>query len=224
MLLGYRGRFDPMIGVAVFDDHAGRRAALEVLLNLQHDMHCCGTYGNCSGIVAALAQNPPQVVLMDVDMPEVNGIEGVRLLRRHYPEVFIIMQTVFDEDTTIFDSILAGANGYVLKGTPPEKLTDAIREVVQGGAPMTPSIARRTLELFRNTSKTFTDEAHDLSAREVEVLALLAKGHSQKSIATELFLSVYTVNNHVKKIYQKLKAHKVSEAVSIALKRGIVGP
>lgn len=212
-----------MIDVAVFDDHPGRRAALELLLGIQPDMRCCATYSNCAGIVERLKGNVPDVVLMDVDMPEVNGIEGVRLLHTHFPQILIIMQTVFDDDDKIFASILAGANGYVLKTAPPEKLIDAIRDVLEGGAPMTASVARRTLELFRNKPAAKSDEAHNLSSRETEVLSLLVKGFSHKMVAAELNISTFTVNNHVKNIYRKLEAHNASEVVAIALKRGIVG-
>lgn len=211
-----------MTEVAVFDDHSGRRGALEMLLNLQPDMRCSGTYPNCAGIETALRNAPPQVVLMDIDMPEVNGIEGVKILRRHFPDTLIIMQTVFDDDDNIFASILAGAHGYVLKSAPPDKLIDAIREVMAGGAPMTSSIARRTLELFRQKPPASETAVHNLSLRELNVLELLVQGYSHKMVAAELFISPFTVNNHVKNIYRKLEAHNASEVVAIALKRGIV--
>lgn len=211
-----------MIDVAVFDDHDGRRGALKMLLNLQPDMRCCGTYRNCAGIASLLQDAPPQIVLMDIDMPEVNGIEGVKILRRYFPDTLIIMQTVFEDDDNIFASILAGANGYVLKSAAPEKLIDAIRDVKAGGAPMTPSIARRTLELFRNMPAAAIDTTHNLSRRELDVLGLLVKGYSHKMVAAELFISTFTVNNHVKNIYRKLEAHNATEVVAIALKRGIV--
>lgn len=211
-----------MIEVAVFDDHQGRRLALEMLLNLQTDMRCRGTYANCTGLKTNLLAAMPQVVLMDIDMPEVNGIEGVKILRRHFPDILIIMQTVFDDDDNIFVSILAGANGYVLKSVPPERLIEAIREVVAGGAPMTSSIARRTLELFRKEQGGARGAEHKLSQREIDVLTLLVKGYSHKMVAAELFISTFTVSNHVKNIYRKLEAHNASEVVAIALKRGIV--
>ncbi len=211
-----------MIEVAVFDDHNGRREALELLLNLQPDMHCSGAYRNCAGIAHELLNATPDVALMDIDMPEVNGIEGVKIIRANFPGTLIIMQTVFEDDENIFASILAGANGYLLKSAAPEKLIDAIRDVVAGGAPMTPGIARRTLELFRKKPAENAAPAHNLSQREIDVLSLLVQGFSHKMVAAELFISTFTVNNHVKNIYRKLEARNASEVVAIALKRGIV--
>ena len=210
-----------MIKVALFDDHSERRDALSLLLGIQQDMQCVGAFENCAHLTSDLKNNIPDVVLMDIDMPEVNGIEGLKQLRKHFPQTLVIMQTVFEDDEKIFASILAGANGYILKKTAPDKLIAAIHEVIDGGAPMTASIARRTLDLFRNMPAT-TDAGHNLSPREHEILSLMVKGYSHKMVSGELGISVYTVNNHIKKIYGKLEVHNASEVVSVALKRGIV--
>ena len=211
-----------MIKVVIFDDHKERRQALELLIELEKDMLCIGTYENCSGLENNLRNNPPDVVLMDINMPQCNGIEGVLMLQKHFPDTLILMQTVFEEDDKIFQSIQAGAHGYVLKKTPPEELIAAIYEVINGGSPMTASIARRVLQLFKSQSANSQMQYFDLSAREVQILSYLVKGLSQKMIAAELNISIFTVNNHMKKVYQKLHVHNASEAVAKALRNNLL--
>ena len=211
-----------MITIAIFDDHKERRDALKLLISFQEDMHCIADFEDCTDLVNNLAETPPDVVLMDIQMPGLNGIEGVKLLHKYYPDTYIVMQTVFEDDEKIFSCLQSGAHGYILKKASPEKLIESIREVMDGGAPMTPVIARRVLKFF---SKQFTKgnpEDYDLSKREVEILNHLVKGYSHKMIAAELFISIFTVKNHIKKIYQKLQVHSVSEAVSTAFQKGIV--
>lgn len=211
-----------MIKIAIFDDHKERREALKLLISLEREMACIGTYENCTRLVDHFKNNPPDVGLMDIDMPEVNGIEGVKLLHHHFPETLIIMQTVFEDDGKIFNSILAGAHGYILKKTPPEYLVEGIYDVVSGGAPMTATVARRVLQLFQNQHQGNTTEQFNLSEREVEVLTLLVKGLSQKMVAAQLYISPFTVANHVKKIYHKLHVHNASEAVAVAIQKKLV--
>ena len=210
-----------MLKVAVFDDHKGRREALELLISLQPDMQCIGTYGDCRNLVDNLKDNPPDVTLMDIHMPNVDGIEGVKLLQRHFPATYIIIQTVFEDDEQIFTCLTAGAHGYILKKASNDTLMEAIREVVNGGVPMTASIARRVLDYFSKRAKRNT-ESFDLSKREIEVLTELVNGLSQKMIAAKLFISVHTVNNHIKHIYEKLHVHSVSEAVATAIQKNII--
>lgn len=211
-----------MIKIAIFDDHQERRTALKLLIGLEEEMECIGDYENCVGLVDHFKDIAPDVVLMDIDMPEVNGIEGVKLLHLHYPDTHIIMQTVFEDDEKIFNSIRAGAHGYILKKTPPEKLIEGIYEVVGGGAPMSAAVARRVLMLFRDQPEYTEKQLFDLSNREIEVLSLLVKGLSQKMVAAQLFISPFTVANHIKNIYQKLHVHSVSEAVATAIHKRIV--
>lgn len=211
-----------MIKIAIFDDHEERREALKLLIRLQSDMDCIGDFEDCTDLVRNLKAEVPDVVLMDIHMPGLDGIEGVKLLQKHYPEIYIIMQTVFEDDEKIFSCLQAGAHGYILKKAPPEKLIEGIREVVKGGAPMTPTIARRVLQFFNKQSNKGNLQAFDLSKREIEILSYLVKGFSHKMIAAELFISIFTVNNHIKKIYTKLQVHSVSEAVSTALQKNIV--
>jgi DNA-binding NarL/FixJ family response regulator len=214
--------FVTMIRIAIFDDHRHRRDALKLMISLRTDMICTGDYANCNNLVADLRDNVPDVVLMDIDMPGINGIEGVKLLQQHYPATLIIMQTVFEEEDKIFNSLLAGAHGYILKNAPNDKMIEGILDVVNGGAPMTPSIARQVLTYFNKRPNKATKEEFNLSKREMELLDLLVKGYSHKMIAAELFISINTVNNHIKKIYEKLHVHSVSEAVSTAIKKNIV--
>ncbi|MBE7171982.1 MAG: response regulator transcription factor [Williamsia sp.] len=211
-----------MIKIVIFDDHKERRDALKLLISLQKEMCCIGEWETCRDLVSNLRDELPDVVLMDIHMPGMDGIQGVRLLQKHYPHVYIIMQTVFDDDEKIFDCILAGAHGYILKKDSPEKLMQGILEVVNGGAPMTPTIARRVIHLFQKQSRRSDREAFDLSSRELEILGLLVKGLSHKMIAAELYISIFTVNNHIKKIYQKLHVHSVSEAVVAAIQKNII--
>ncbi len=210
-----------MIKIAIYDDHRERREALKLLIGLEEEMKCIGDFENCSNIVEDLRSDPPDVVLMDIDMPGVNGIEGVKLLRKHFSQTLIIMQTVFEDDDKIFNSILAGAHGYILKKTPPEQLIEGIYDVMNGGAPMTATVARKVLQMFRNQPNKETG-GFNLSQREIEILSCLVKGLSHKMIAAELHISAFTVGNHIKNIYQKLHVHSVSEAVATAIQKRIV--
>ena len=208
--------------VAVFDDNKSRRNGLQLLIDSCEGMKCTGAYPDCRNVVNHLADNRPHVVLMDIDMPNVNGIEGVILIRKYYPDIKILMQTVFEEDAKIFASICAGADGYILKKTKPEKIIESIREVMEGGAPMTPIIASQVLNLFKKQNKIPPAEQFDLSERELEILSLLVKGLSYKMISEKCFISYNTVNSHVKNIYKKLQVNSVAEAVSKAIKEQII--
>lgn len=210
-----------MIKVALFEDHKVRREALQLLISLQPDMECIGIFGDCRDLVDNLKENPPDVTLMDINMPNVDGIEGVKLLQCHFPGTYIIIQTVFEDDDKIFECLTAGAHGYLLKSASNENLIEAIHEVLNGGVPMTATVARRVLNYFSKRSKRDT-ETFDLSKREIEVLSELVNGLSQKMIAAKLFISVHTVNNHVSRIYEKLHVHSVSEAVVTAIQKNIV--
>ncbi len=211
-----------MIKIAIFDDHKHRRDALKLMISLRKDMVCVGDYENCGNLVEDLRNNVPDVVLMDINMPGVDGIAGVKLLKQYYPDTLIIMQTIFEEDEKIFNALLAGADGYILKNAPNDKMIEGILEVINGGAPMTPSIAKRVLGYFNKKTDKAHKEAFNLSNREMDILNLLVKGYSHKMIASALFIAINTVNNHIKSIYQKLHVHSVSEAVATAIQKKIV--
>jgi DNA-binding NarL/FixJ family response regulator len=210
-----------MIKVLVYDDNVGRQEGLEMLINQNSDMKCVGTFESCINVVKEVKELNPDVVLMDIDMPHVNGIEGLKLIRKHSPEIMVVMQTVFEEEEKIFDAIRSGAHGYFLKKTTPEKLIDGIREVREGGAPMTATVAKKVLEIFSRQgargSNTF-----ELTSRELEILSLLVKGMSYKMIADTCTISWHTVNSHCKKIYEKLHVHSAAEAVAKAIDEKIL--
>ena len=211
-----------MIKVSVFDDNKSRRESLKMLIDESEGMACVGAYPNCSRLIEDLKGSTPDVVLMDIDMPEVNGIEGVRLIRQHFPEMLVLMQTVFEDDDKIFASICAGANGYLLKKVAPDKIISAIHNVMEGDAPMTASIAKKVLEMFQKRSTDHMPESFDLTHREKEILSLLVKGMSYKMIADACDISYNTVSSHIRKIYEKLHVHSATEAISKALSQRIV--
>ncbi len=204
------------IKILVFDDNRGRQEALQLLIESSDDMHFVGARDNCNDVEADILQLKPHVVLMDIDMPGTNGIEGLKRIKKQAPEIFIIMQTVFEDDDKIFTAIHAGANGYFLKKTAPDKLIEGIRDVLDGGAPMTSSVARKVLHMFTQQSSDKARNQFDLTDREIEILSLLAKGMSYKMIADAGGISFHTVNAHLKKIYEKLHVHSATEAVSKA--------
>lgn len=207
------------IRVLVYDDNKGRQEALQLLLENREDMEFAGAFENCNHILEDVKTLSPDVILMDIDMPGVNGIEGLKLIRQHAPDVHIIMQTVFEDDDKIFSAMRAGAHGYFLKKTSSAKLIEGIHDVVEGGAPMSASIARKVIEFFHQQQGKNT---FDLTARELEVLSLLMKGLSYKMIADACNITFYTVNAHCKKIYEKLQVHSATEAIARALKEKIV--
>lgn len=210
-----------MIKVLVYDDNAGRQEGLELLINQTNDMVCLATFDNCANVVNEIKIFKPDVVLMDIDMPHVNGIEGLRLIRKHAPDVMVVMQTVFEEEEKIFEAIRSGAHGYFLKKTSPGKLIEGIRDVRDGGAPMTASVARKVLEVFQNQNSK-SENTFDLTDRELEILSHLVKGMSYKMIADACGISWHTVNSHCKKIYEKLHVHSATEAVAKAIDQKIV--
>ncbi|HLF64263.1 MAG TPA: response regulator transcription factor [Saprospiraceae bacterium] len=209
--------------IAVFDDNKPRRELLQILIDSTEGYTCTGAYEDCRDVLKHIASNVPDVVLMDIDMPHVNGIEGLVLIKKQFPEVKILMQTIFEDEEKIFNSIVAGADGYILKKTPPVKLLDAIKEVCEGGAPMTPSVAKQVLLLFSNKHKSIPRNDFDLTPRELEILALLVEGYSYKMIADKCNLSYSTVNSHISHIYQKLHVSSGTEAVAKALEHGTTG-
>ena len=212
-----------MIKVVLFEDNKSLRESIAEMLSISDDFNCAGEYADCRNVVQVIGRIAPDVVLMDIDLPVVSGIEGTRLIHQHYPAVKILMLTVFEENDKIFNAICAGASGYLLKKTAPEKILEAIREVKEGGAPMTPSIAGKVLHMFQNQNGTAAaKELFTLSEKEKNVLSALVKGMSYKMIAAEFSVSINTVNFHIKNIYEKLHVHSVSEAVSKAIKNKIV--
>lgn len=210
-----------MIKVVIYDDNAQRCESLRALLQLTEGMECAGSFPDCSDVIGQMETIRPDIVLMDIAMPHTNGIEAVQQIKKNFPEIRIIMQTVFEDEEKIFASLKAGAEGYLLKNAPAEKITQSIEEVYQGGASMTPSVALQVMRYF-NENKETPSEAYNLTPKEKDVLSLLAEGNSYKMVADKLGISYFTVNAHIKKIYAKLHVHSLGEAVSLALKKRIV--
>ncbi|MES2773139.1 MAG: response regulator transcription factor [Bacteroidota bacterium] len=212
-----------MIRVAIFEDNKHLRETFELLLNHTDGFICAGAWPNCRNIVANLEVHPCDIVLMDIEMPGMNGIEATKLVKEHFPEINILIQTVFFEDAFIFNAICAGASGYILKSTTPEGYLDAIKNVQSGGSPMTPGIARRVLELFKtNLQPTSPGQDYNLTTQEKNVLKLLVEGKSYKMIAAALFVSFDTIKSHISNIYAKLHVHSGTEAVSLAIRDKLV--
>ena len=208
-----------MIRIVIYDDNLQRRESLQALLSLTEGMECVASFSDCSHVIDDIEKFKPDIVLMDIEMPNVDGISGVSMIKKEHPEVRIIMQTVYEDEGKIFASLKAGAEGYILKSASAEKITQSIEEVYHGGAYMTPSVALHVMNFFREQKK---DDPFELTPREKDVLKLLSDGLSYKMVADKLGISYFTVNAHVKKIYEKLHVHSLGEAVSIALKNRIV--
>jgi DNA-binding NarL/FixJ family response regulator len=184
------------------------------------EMECVGTFSDCSHVEEDISHTQPDVVLMDIEMPKVDGISGVGIIKKKNPQIRIIMQTVFEDEGKIFASLQAGADGYILKNAGADKILQSIKEVYDGGAYMTPSVALKVIKFFNQGKRTKPD--YNLTAREKDVLTLLSEGYSYKMVADKLDITFFTVNSHVKKIYEKLHVHSLGEAVSLALKNKIV--
>ncbi len=210
------------IRVVIFEDNRNLRQGLQQLINGSNGFTCCGAFANCNQLLMQIDATNPDVILMDIEMPGMNGIEAVKLLKGKFPEVKVLMQTIFEDNDKIFDSICNGAEGYILKNTPPAQIITSIRDIYEGGAPITPSIASKVLKMFKGNSTTAVREEYDLTNREQEVLKHLVDGMSYKMVADTCFISIDTVNGHIKNIYNKLQVHSKSEAVAKAIKKNIV--
>ncbi len=206
-----------MTRVAIYDDNKDRRESLQAFLSLTPELQFAGSFPNCASIIEDYETTTPDIILMDIEMPKVDGLEGVRLLKQKFPQVKIIMQTAFDDDDKIFTALQHGAEGYILKTASVTQITQSIDEVMKGGAAMTPSIALKVMRYFNQQAAAATN-AYNLSPKETEVLRHLAEGFSYKMVADKMGISYFTVNNHVKKIYEKLQVHSLGEAIALAHK------
>lgn len=209
-----------MIRIVIYDDNQQRCESLKALLMLTDGMECVGSFPDCTLVLENMKLLQPDVVLMDIAMPIADGISGVVKIKKEFPQIRIIMQTVFENEEKIFACLQAGAEGYLLKNATAEKITQSIEEVYHGGASMTPSVALRVMKYF-NQSKPATPD-YSLTPKEKQVLSLLAEGNSYKMVADKLSISYFTVNSHIKNIYEKLHVHSLGEAVSLAIRDHIV--
>jgi DNA-binding NarL/FixJ family response regulator len=212
------------ITVVVFDDNPKVLESLEVLISLYPDLILAGTYADDSFLEDRIKTCKPQVVIMDIDMPAKGGIEATRVIKQKFPEVQILMQTAFDDDYKIFESLCAGASGYILKGNLSENLADAIYNVYYGGSPMSPTIARKVIFMLKNYApkEPATDKQYQFTQRELEVLSLLVEGLSYKQIADKLSITYSTVHTHIKSVYKKLHVASMTEAVTKAIRERLV--
>src|SRR5262249_51535208 len=209
------------IKVAIVEDHARTREALAALIGGSPGYRMSGKFGSMEEALAKLEWDPPDVTLCDIGLPGMSGIEGIRRLKARYPTLQILMLTVYEDNDHIFQAICAGASGYLLKDTPPTRLLDSIRELREGGAPMSPEIAAKVVQMFQRLAPP-TEMVNQLSPREVDVLKLLAEGHAYKTAADKLSVSVDTIRFHIRNIYEKLHVHSKSEAVLKAFRTGIL--
>ena len=210
------------IKVVIFEDNRSLREGLAAMIGGTAGFECIGAYANCNNLLKNISLDRPDVVLMDIEMPGINGIEAVGMIKEEFPEMKILMETIFDDDEKIFNSICAGAEGYILKHTSPAEIMEAIKEIYEGGSPMTPSIANRVLKMVKVRPESGKWESFDLTDREKEILSCLVKGMSYKMVADSCFISIDTVGVHIKNIYKKLQVHSKSEAVAKAIKGKIV--
>ena len=209
------------IHISVFEDNNNLRLSLTQLFTYEKDFVLCGAFPDCNSIGNHIPDYHPQMILMDIDMPGMNGIEGLKKVLAIAPETIIVMFTIFEDDEKIFDAICAGAKGYILKKTTNEKLLDALKDIFNGGSYMTPVIARKVLQMFSKPQQSINNE-YNLSDREKEVLKLLVEGYSYKMIAAKLEVAHDTVRHHIKSIYQKLQVNSNVEAVKKAMQKKLV--
>ncbi len=206
-----------MIRVVIYEDNPQFREGLTMLINGSDGFSVLASYKNCNNVAEEVEKWSPDVILMDINMPGTDGLEGLKKIREVNAEVKVLMLTVFDDNKNVFEALRNGANGYLLKKTPPAKLLEYIQDATLGGAPMTSSIATQVLKMFQVIPQT-KNQDYCLSERETEVLQLLVDGYSYKMIASELFIAIDTVRSHIKKIYEKLHVNSKSEAVAKAFK------
>lgn len=211
---------DPLTAL-VIEDQRDIREGLRVLIDGTPGYRCTGAFGSIEDALTRASSDPPQVILLDIGLPGLSGLEGIPLLRARYPKTAILILTIYEDDDRIFHALCAGAAGYLLKKTPPARLLESLREAVEGGAPMSLEVASKVIALFRQFHPPERAD-YNLSPHEIRLLKLLSEGHNYKTAAAKLSLSVNTVSFHMRSIYEKLHVHSKSEAVAKALRSGIV--
>lgn len=209
------------IRVAIVEDRRDIREGLAAIINGTDGFQCSGSYRSMEEALDRIDRELPDVLLNDIGLPGMDGIEGIRILRERYPKLVMLMLTVYDDDERIFDAICAGASGYLLKKTPPVRLLESLKEAVAGGAPMSPEVASRVITLFREIRPPERAH-HDLTPHETRILKLFVDGHNYKTAAAEMGVSVHTISFHLRSIYDKLQVHSKTEAVAIALRKRLV--
>ncbi len=209
------------IRTAIVEDIRDIREGLATLINFTEGFSCSGSYRSMEEAIPRIKNNVPDVLLSDIGLPGMNGIEGIRILKEQFPGMTVLMLTVYDDDERIFDALCAGASGYLLKRTSPSKILENIQEAVSGGGPMSPEVAMRVIKLFREVRPPERVD-YDLTPHEIRLLKLLVDGHNYTTAAAELKVSFNTIKFHMRHIYEKLQVRSKSEAVSIALRNRLV--
>ena len=209
------------IKVAIIEDRREIRESLVTLIGGTEGFLCTGGYRSMEEAFAKIGRQLPDVALVDIGLPGMSGIEGLGILKEKYPDMLLMMLTVYDDDERIFDAMCAGASGYLLKKTPPARLLDSLKEAVAGGAPMSPEVARRVISLFREIRPPERAD-YDLTPHETRLLKLFERGHNYKTAAAELGVSVHTIDFHLRSIYTKLQVHSKTEAVATALRHRLL--
>jgi DNA-binding NarL/FixJ family response regulator len=211
---------EQVIDVAIIEDIREIREGLAALIGGSSGFRCRASYACMEDALAGLRSPLPPIALVDLGLPRMSGIEGMRLLKERFPGLVLVVLTIYDDDERIFEALCAGASGYLLKTTPPARLLECLQEAAAGGSPMSPNVASRVIRLFRELHPPVLE--HDLTPHELRVLSLLVNGHNYKTAAAELKISVNTISFHMRSIYQKLHVHSKSEAVAKALRHRIV--
>ena len=210
-----------MLRIALFEDNKERRESLWALIAREPEMNFVAAFDNGKNVLEKIESCKPDIVLMDIGMPGVTGIEATRTIKKAYPEIVILIQTVYEDDDNLFRSLQAGASGYILKKTNPFKITEAIMDAAAGGAPISPAMAFKVLQFFQQNKPAQNAKDYGITEKEKVVLKLLVEGCSYKMIATKENISYHTVNSHVRSIYDKLHVHSIGEAISKALKEDL---
>ena len=210
-----------IINVALVEDYSKYREMLAFLINSTDGYCCTGSYRSMEEALEKIGFQLPDVALVDIGLPGMSGLQGIEILKERYPKLLLLMLTVFDDDERIFDALRAGASGYLLKKTQPARLLEGLSEAINGGAPMSPEVARRVLALFRDIPPPQRVD-YELTGHELRLLKLLVEGHSYKTAAAELGSSINTIGTHMQSIYRKLQVHSKSEAVVKAIRHGLV--
>lgn len=212
-----------MIKVSIVEDNNTIREGLAALIRGTDNYDCVGAYVDCETFLEEMDSIDCDIVLMDIGLPGMNGIEGVKKAKEIDPDINILMLTIYEENNVVFEALCAGACGYLVKKTPPIRLLEAIKDAHEGGSPMSSHIARQVINVFQQNANTKgTDDSYNLSDREKDVLKLLADGNNYQQIADSLFISVDTVRHHIRNVYKTLHVHSQSEAVAKAIRKGLI--
>lgn len=210
-----------IIKTIIVEDQRDLREGLQTLMNFSPGFKCLGAFRTMEEALARVKYDLPDVVLSDIGLPGMSGIEGIKILKEKYPELVILVLTVYDDNEKIFDALCAGASGYLLKHTEPSQLISSVKEAVSGGAPMSPEVASKVIKLFREVRPPEKVE-YDLTPHELRLLKLLVDGYNYVTASEELNISYNTIKFHVRNIYDKLQVHSKSEAVAIAMRDGLI--